>query len=317
MRKSLFEHSSERIKLAESEGAVLRSKLGLIGFPSGGRIVRSYLKQYHLSPYADQFIDMGDIPVEQHKSTSDIVLALKDESECIPIVVSSPEMSRTYEARHMQAFHRPTFVRSNPKLNDTFHHVGIQGHMIDESWTWDQDKHLRLGQIKDSIEDAEVMLRNADYIDIDLNVLRADHLQAPISPSSAGLDIEELCHIAKYIGASTQLRAVTISGYNTALDPNEIMARHVALIIWYINEGYDIRRREINQDHLEKSYTVIPDGVDGELVFIEHQKTGRWWIQLYADCTEELVRMACTQEDYDAACRNELSDRVTSLLSRV
>jgi len=126
-----------------------------------------------------------------------------------------------------------------------------------------------------------------------------------------------ICEIAQFIGASTQLKAITISGYNENTDINGVAARNVAMLIWYIMDGYLLRQSELEQVNSEKMYTIIPDEIAGELTFIENQRTGRWWVEVYVDTAEEKARLACTKEDYQAACQNDISDRITSLLSRV
>jgi len=123
--------------------------------------------------------------------------------------------------------------------------------------------------------------------------------------------------VAKYAGASTQLKAVTISGYNQHQDAQEISARNVALIVWYLIDGYRLRQRELKNASSERSFAVLPDDVDGELTFVENQDTGRWWVEVYSDSAEKEIRMACGKEDYEAACHNEISDRLTSILTSV
>lgn len=292
-------------------------QISLIGLASDSDNIRYYLSRYHLAAYRHQMLDLGNVNQEHLYDIHAIISTLIEEGGHIPLVIlpTSPEL--TFEKEWLDHFDRPTFIRNDGTVYDDYHHIGLQRHLLDATWVWDYDKHLRLSQLIDSIDDAEVLLRNSDYIDINLNVLRMADFPGTHSDSTAGLSIEALCKLAKFIGASTQLKAITISGYDEGADIHQAAARNVAMIIWYVMEGYLLRKRELEQLNSEKRYTVIPDEMDAALVFIEHQKTGRWWIEFYDKEIADVIRMACTKEDYESACQNDISDRLTSLFSRV
>jgi len=318
MENNIFELPEIALNLASADYKNGDPQVALIGYPSGGDKIRSFLSQYNTNAFEGKLIDLGNLTYTQQHNTSNVVSNLVEEGSYLPICIGHPLIQKTVDSSFVGHFHRPTFVCNYTKeeLFD-YHHIGLQGHLMSNDWIWDFDKHLRLGQIHESIDAAEVILRNADYVDINLNVLRISDNPGSISPSSAGLSIEDLCKIAKFIGASTQLKAVTISGYNENTDSNGVAARSVAMLIWYIMDGYLLRQSELEQLNSEKLYTIIPDEIAGELTFIENQKTGRWWVEIFADTAEKKVRLACTKEDYEAACQNDISDRITSLLSRV
>ncbi|MFT4566393.1 MAG: hypothetical protein ACI9FN_001348 [Saprospiraceae bacterium] len=318
MENSIFELPEIALELQKKDNEHASSRMGLIGFPSGGDKIRRFLKQYNTALFQDKLIDMGDLLAALLPDTTNVITDLVEEGSYLPIVLMHSTISKTIDSNLIEHFHSPKFICS--RLSESlynYHCIGLQGHLMSNDWIWDTDKHLRLGQIHESIDTAEVLLRNADYVDINLNVLRLGDLPGSSSPSSAGLSIEELCQIAKFVGASTKLKAITISGYNENSDIHGIAARNVAMLIWYIMDGFLLRQRELEQVNSEKTYTIIPDAIAGELTFIEHQRTGRWWVEVYIESAGKPVRLACSKEDYEAACQNDISDRITSLLSRV
>ncbi len=318
MKNSIFELPEIELGLPQKNNEHSLPWMGLIAFSSGGDKVRSFLKQYNTTIFQDKLVDMGDLVTSLLPNTTNVITDLVEEGSFLPIVIGHPLVQKTIDSEFIEHFYSPTFVCSHAnEAHYDYHHIGLQGHLMSNDWVWDTDKHLRLGQIHDSIDSAEVLLRNADYVDINLNVLRLGDLPGSSSPSSAGLSIEDLCKTAKFIGASTRLKAITITGYNENSDSHSIAARNVAMIIWYIMDGFLLRQRELEQSNSEKKYTIIPDAIAGELTFIEHQRTGRWWVEVYTESVGEAVRLACSKDDYEAACQNDISDRITSLLSRV
>lgn len=318
MKNNVFELPEITLELPSDKNEFTSKKTGFVGFPSGGEKIRAFLNQYNTEIFQDNMVDLGNLAIEYLTHTPTVITDLIEENSYLPIVLKHPLTGNTHDSVFMDHFYKPVFI-CNHGGNDhvEYHHIGLQSHLLCNNWDWDLDKHLRLGQIHESIDTAEVMLRNADYVDINLNVLRIADLPGSSSPSSAGLCIEDLCKIAKFIGASTHLKAITISGYNENNDHQGVAARSVAMLIWYIMDGFLLRKRELQEANSEKTYTIILDNMAGELTFIQHQKSGRWWVEMYSDTAEEVIRLACTKEDYEEACQNQISNHLTSLLSRV
>ena len=121
--------------------------------------------------------------------------------------------------------------------------------------------------------------------------------------------------VAKYIGASLLINTIIIAGYDENRDICNMMSQNTALLLYYLLEGYKIRQQEFNQTESLQKYTVLPENSTRELVFVEDQRSGRWWIELYSDAAEKDVKMACTRKDYEEACNNHISDRLTALLA--
>ena len=76
----------------------------------------------------------------------------------------------------------------------------------------------RLGQIRDKIEDAEPIIRQADMLSFDITSIK--HADAPANPNALpnGLYAEEACQIMRYAGMSDKLTSLGIYELNPAFD---------------------------------------------------------------------------------------------------
>ena len=316
MNYKVLESPRIPIALDSSNTGSNTRKMALIGHLVGGEKVRKYLNHYTLDGLESFLEDLGNISSEHCPNTGTLITDLVEDRSFLPIVIENLRMRESLDDDFIQHFFNPTFISSKAKGKEADQHIGLQSHLIPLDWDINSEKHVRLGRLKTEMSAAEVLLRNADYINIDLNVIRYADNPGP-KASTAGLTIEDVCMLAKYAGASTQLKAITISGYNQHQDVQEISARNVALITWYLIDGFRLRCRELENVNSERSFTIIPDDIDGELKFVENQNTGRWWVEVFSDSAEKEVRMACGKEDYEAACQNEISDRLTTILTSI
>jgi len=289
--------------------------LSFICSPHGSQHIREEIETFSISrllPYVD---DLGDLAT---KDLTTINHALIEYAEAHhPLMMFMPLGSIPQLPSHFwSSFNRPVHISSRVLADHPeVAHIGIQQHYQDELWDFDPHKHLRISMIRQDPEHAEVILRTADCIIIKLDALRLSDNIGSKTSGSAGLTIEELCLIAKYAGASTQLKMILIEGYDQNADTHGLLAKNAALLTYYALVGYEIRTREISQKEQLQRYSVIPEHISQELVFVEDQRTSRWWIELYSDAAEEVVNMPCTRKDYEDACQNIISDRLTTLIT--
>lgn len=290
--------------------------LTLITSPYGANAVRDSLHKMDLEQFSDHFCDMGDMSESMMAKTAEIISNLSESNLHIPLYITSREDADVDLSLITSAI-SPVFIANAPVHTDEFHHIGLQRHYTGPLFDIDSSRHIRLGTIKTDIQSAEVILRSADLVSIDLSVLRrADNLGS-ISSTTAGLSIEELCLIAKYAGASTHLKNIVIKGYNRDKDHYGMMAENVALVSWYLLEGYMIRQKELNSADTIKQYTVFTEDLEHQLLFSQNARTDRWWVSIHSDDAEQVVEFACSKNDYEAACQNRISERILSLLAKV
>lgn len=293
----------------------IKQPISFICSPHGSQHIRKEIRDLAISrllPYMD---DLGDLAT---KDLDTISQALQEYAEArLPLIMYMPLGSiQLLSSDFWSSFAHPALVSSRILVDHPeMAHLALQRHYQDESWDYNPHRHLRLSTIRSNPEYAEVILRTADCITIQLDALRlADNLGSTTS-CSAGLTIEELCMIAKYAGASTQLKLIMIEGYDQNTDNHGILAKNAALVTYYALDGYKIRTIEQSQKEQLQRYSVIPEHISQELVFVEDQRSSRWWIELYSDAAEEVVNMPCTRKDYEDACQNIISDRLTSLIT--
>lgn len=307
--------TSDSLNLIASDSSITAKPLSFICSPHGSQHIRSEIKSFALDRVSPYISDLGDLATKDIDIISQSLIEYAEAH--LPLIMFMPLGSIPFlPADFWSSFGRPVHVSSRV-LSDypDVAHLAIQRHYQEESWPYDSHKHLRLSTIRQNPEQAEVILRTADCVVIKLDALRlADNLGSTTS-GSAGLTIEELCMIAKYAGASTKLKLILIEGYDQNTDTYTRLAKNAALITYYALDGYAIRVRELNQKEQLQRYSVIPQHTSQELVFIEDQRSSRWWIELYSDAAQEVVNMPCTKKDYEDACQNIISDRLTTLIT--
>lgn len=303
----------ERVK--GTSNALNEGLLGFLGSFSSSRKIRDEFSKLNIRSIKPYLADLGNANVSD---TQQLCLLLQEfYTNQHPIVTIFPNKAqRQIPQSFWETTVNPVIITNRPiDKAEYVSQIGIQKHLFPEDFDFNSRRHLRLGDLRSNTEKAEVMLRTADSIVIDLSVLRLSDNLGSTTSSTAGLMVEELCMIAKYAGASINLRSIIIKGYDQNNDQHDMMAKNIALFLYYILEGFKIRQNEKAQSEQLQRYSVLPDHASEEMVFIEDQRSGRWWIELYSDAAEEKVKMPCTRRDYDDACENKISDRITSLLA--
>ena len=219
--------------------------------------------------------------------------------------------SRTYLNKII--LHQPNFL-----FNYT--NIGYQTYFVDPG-SISLMKNLyfdvyRLGSIRDKMEEAEPLTRNADMLSFDISAVR--HSDAPGSrlANPNGFYGEEACRIMRYAGLSDKLTSVGIYEYNPGCDINNQTARLIAQMVWYFIEGYYNRR----DDHPHRDtteyvkYTVSIKDHKDQLVFYKSKKSDRWWMDVpvkknFKNIYERHHLVPCSYNDYEVACRDDIPDR--------
>ncbi len=307
---------TQGIERVEGTPEVLSEGLiGFLGSFSGTHKIRDEFNALNIESIKPLLADLGNIGVADIEKLCATLIELYEDQK--PIVAIMPRQSKgVIPHSFWDTYVHPVWISNSPLSDEKgVAQMGIQKHFFSTEFDFDSSIHLRLGELRHNTEKAEVMLRTADCIVINLNVLRLSDNLGSVGSSTAGLMIEELCMIAKYAGASTNLRTIIIQGYDQNNDDYNMMAKNNALLLYYILDGFKIRQQEKSQSEQLQRYSVLPDHASQEMVFIEDQRSGRWWIELYSDGAESVVKMPCTRKDYEDACENHISERITSLLS--
>jgi arginase family enzyme len=172
--------------------------------------------------------------------------------------------------------------------------------------------HLPLGDLRENIRESEPMLREADVVSLDFGALKAHEAPGQQRLSPNGLYGEEACQLAWYAGMSTGLNITGIFGYAPSLDLQRWGAMMAAQIAWYFLKGAVKQKDEEPQGEATDflHYMVPVEGLDEPIVFLKHPISGRWWMEVNSKKNEE-VRIACSENDYLLAQKNEIPERWT------
>lgn len=171
---------------------------------------------------------------------------------------------------------------------------------------------FRLGQIRADIKEAEPEIRDSDYLLFDISCIRQSDAPANYFPGPSGFFGEEACQIAKYSGMSDRLNCFALFGLQTDIDRNNQTVNLCAQIIWYFIKGFSLRMFDYPKTTLNnyKKFIVELDQLKHKLVFFKSPKSDRWWLEVPSENDNKPgVIVACSYEDYQIACNQEVPDR--------
>jgi len=322
-----LEVSSEQIIAPENEQQ-LDYKLSLIGSSASVDVIRKSLKSLNTTGYNSCLEDIGNLSTDCKSEWDVLLYELFTTQNLVPICISD----KRYLDKILQTFKRledyqcciisnkiTDIARSEESLRyDSY--VGIQTHFPRPLDIAD-DRIVRLADVRYNHDQAEVLLRSTDIVYFDISAIRYSDNVGCSTSAPTGMTIEEACQIAKYIGASINLKGVIIASYDANEDPLGITAQNIALILYYLCEGHLLKLSECHHQKDDKNrafstYTVVPDQLDTEIVFTENTVSGRWWIKsTNEDGSDALI--PCTKEDYELACNNIISDKLSKAFTLV
>lgn len=210
-----------------------------------------------------------------------------------------------------------SILTHSPNYLYNYAHIGFQSFFTDknavdmlESLNFDC---IRLGIARQKIEDLEPFFRDADMVSFDMSAVRMADAPAHECASPNGFLGEELCQMARYAGMSDRVTSIGFYEMNPVFDHRQQTAQLLAQAIWYFIEGFYSRRNDIpaqTDDFLK--FIVKLNEAEHDIVFWKSKITNRWWVELpFADNKEATKNklIACTYQDYEQACNDELPDR--------
>jgi formiminoglutamase len=178
----------------------------------------------------------------------------------------------------------------------------------------------RLGYIRSNLPDIEPVLRDANFLSLDICSIKQSDAPAHKFPSPNGLYSEEICQLARYAGISDNLSAFGIFELNPGYDNNDQTSRLVAQIIWYFIDGVNARQKDFPQAN-SQNYTKFIVGfekTDQNIVFYQNNYNKRWWMEVpYPHKPDKNLIIACTYNDYKLACNQELPERWLKTLQKL
>ncbi len=192
--------------------------------------------------------------------------------------------------------------------------IGYQQHLTNVnllSKTGDIGNHLRLGELREDIKQAELLLRNSNILSFDMGAIKYHEAPGTTQKNPNGLRGEEACQLAYYAGLSPRLNVFglfeTVAGSNDA-----ITTALAAEITWYFLKGVSAKK----QSELKTIYKVEIEGLDHPIIFRHEWEFNRWWFDVQS-ISGEVVEIACSEEEYKKAAANEIPERWLRFLQKM
>ncbi|SFS59514.1 formimidoylglutamase [Lutibacter maritimus] len=178
----------------------------------------------------------------------------------------------------------------------------------------------RLGEVTNSLQIVEPVLRDADIVSIDLSAVKNSEAPANNNATPNGFTGAEICAISRYAGISDKVSSFGIYEYNSKYDNKNQTAQLIAQMIWYFIEGVNYRANDYPfglKDNYQKFIVPIENEV---LNFFKSNKSGRWWMEISLNENNKYKRHAlipCTYQDYISATDQEIPDRWLNTLKKL
>lgn len=290
--------------------------------------------------------DLGDLPAGN--SLSDTYFALKTitaallKNKIIPIVIGGSQdltypIYRAYD--ELEQMVNIVSIDSKFDLGDADHPISAESYLSKIIIDWPNNlfnfsnlgyqtyfnsqeeidlidkmyfEAYRLGELVNDVSIAEPVLRDADIVTLDFNVIKSSYSNNFEQFQPNGFNGIEVCKLARYAGISDK---VSIFGVFNLFDFNK-QGLILSEILWYFIEGFHFRSNEY--PFTDKSqyikYNVIVD--DMQLVFYKSNKSDRWWIEIsHENLRDDSNKMnhstllPCSKDDYLRACDQEMPER--------
>lgn len=209
--------------------------------------------------------------------------------------------------------HQPNFLFNYTNMGYQSYYVNPEAISTMNSLYFDV---YRLGKIRENMEEAEPLTRNADMLTVDMAVVRQSDAPGNALANPNGFFGEEICQIMRYAGFSDKLSSLGIYEYNPTKDRDGQTAKLIAQMIWYFLEGYYNRMHDNpykDKNNFVKYTVSIKDHKD-ELIFYKSKKSDRWWMDVpvqknLKNIFERHHLVPCSYADYEIALQDDIPDR--------
>ena len=198
-------------------------------------------------------------------------------------------------------------LTGEPNYIRHYNHIGFQSYYVHPRMLETMDKLrfdcFRVGNVKENIEEMEPVIRNSNLFSFDISAIANAFAPAnTLSPN--GFTGEEACTLMRYAGLSPNINTVGIYGYNPSKDNDNLTARQISHMLWYLVDGKSRGRRESDLEERDSFTEYHTAFAEVATTFLQSKKTNRWWMQL-----PDKKYIACSYKDYLLASSNEIPER--------
>ena len=306
------------------------------GGPSAPDMIRKHLYHLHYWHTEVRIADIGNVKAgdtlnDSYAAAKTVIAELLRRNKTVIILGGSHdltlaqyqayrELDRIVEATCIDAaidLRAESVIRSEnfllemltgePNMIKHYNHIAFQSYFVHPRMIETLDKLrfdcLRVGLVKDNVEEMEPVLRNSHMVSFDITAIKnSDSPASKLSPN--GLDGTEACMLCRYAGMSTNLDSFGIYGYEPQEDTDELTAMQISQMLWYFIDGKNrsLSESSLNEKNNFNEFHTAFAEVD--TVFLQSKRTGRWWMQL-----PDKKFIACSQSDYQKASNNDIPER--------
>ncbi|MEZ4911697.1 MAG: hypothetical protein R2774_12660 [Saprospiraceae bacterium] len=201
-----------------------------------------------------------------------------------------------------------TNLASNPKK---LNFIGYQRHINSYMDTLTLENlypnAASLGKISTYPFIIEPILRDAELVHCNLNVLKSSELPNSSTATPTGMTAEQFCQMGKYIGLSNHLKCLGIAPAATDYQ-NQMEAKLTATFLWYVLEGINMKNNSHpSTSNSIQSFVVTNSILDEELTFVQNND-GKYWLKL--EHGENIKYIACAEEEFKSCLNNEFPVRL-------
>jgi arginase family enzyme len=211
------------------------------------------------------------------------------------------------ESRHRSENFLMEMLTGEPNFVKHYNHIAFQSYYVHPHMLETMDKLrfdcFRVGHVKDAIEEMEPVIRNSQMFSFDIAAIANAYAPAnQVTPN--GLTGEEACVLMQFAGLSPTINTIGIYGYAPNRDKDDLTAKQISHMLWYLVDGYNRSLREAKLEEKDSFNEFHMAFAEIETVFLQSKKTGRWWMQL-----PDKKYIACSYKDYLLASSNEIPER--------
>jgi arginase family enzyme len=238
-----------------------------------------------------------------------------DKKRVIEAVSVDARIDLDIDSLNRSDFFLMEMLTSEPNYVRHYSHIGFQSFYVHPHMLETMDKLrfdcFRVGSVKENIEEMEPVIRNASLFSLDISAIA--HAYAPANHFSPnGFNGEEACSLMRFAGLSPHVNTIGIYGYRPDLDVQDLTAKQISHMIWYLIDGKSRGQREAGLDDRDSFTEYHTAFAEVETVFLKSRKTNRWWMQL-----PDKNYIACSYKDYLLASSNEIPERWLRAQERV
>ncbi|MEI7500596.1 MAG: formimidoylglutamase [Bacteroidota bacterium] len=312
--------------------------------------IRKYLYRLNPGPHPVKLVDLGNI--KRGFSVSDTYFALSSvvaemiSNNVLPVILGGSQdltyanyqayqslgqiinivavdpmfdLGKSEQEMDAQSY-LSNIILHQPNYLFNYANIGYQTYFVDQD-ALRLMKNLffdayRLGIVRESLEEVEPIVRNADMFSFDISAIRNSDAPGNGNATPNGFYGEEACQIVRYAGLSDKLTSIGFYEVNPKYDKTGQTAHLVAQMIWYFIDGFYNRAHDFpfkNEEDYLKYRVSISDHKE-EIVFYKSKKTDRWWMEIPLPAEQRIkyerhYLVPCSYKDYQIACENDIPDR--------